>query len=233
MKFLVLLLFHFFEFCRKTVHYVDERCQNIEKYDELVCDQSVPETNGNQPLYQHGSESPQKKLNPESKPFDPSIPWQWPSNEKSNDKKHSIKTFIAEMKCDCQWNLYKSELYYTVDIDWYNAHNHRTFTNSSEDSDEENQIERPFECILCPERYRTFNELQCHYRTKIERPHKCTICNAMFEHKYLLWRHRNIHRTLTVLECRGCNKSFRSLLMLKKHFEECRYKLHVLTESQI
>lgn len=161
---------------RKCLHYVDEHYQNIDKYNKCV-----RQIEGNQPLYQRGSESPQKKLNPESKPFNPLIPWQWQSYQ------------------------------YT---------------------DMENQIECPFECILCSERFRTFKQLQCHYRNKIVKPYNCMICKASFKHKYLLWRHRNIHRTLQVLQCRGCKKSFRSFLLLKKHFEECRYKLHVLTESE-
>lgn len=194
-----------------------------------MCDQCVREIKGNQPLYQRGSESP---LNPESKPFDPSNPFQWRSNEKpSNEKKHPIKTFIGEMTCDCNWNIFKS-YHFKLNFDRYKAHNF-TFINSYEDFDEQMRIECSFECILCPNRYSTFKELQRHYRNKIEKPYNCTICGAMFKHKYQLWRHRNIHQTLTLLECRGCKKSFRSLLMLKKHCEECRYKFYVLTESDI
>lgn len=198
-----------------------------------MCNQCLGRTKSLHPLHKLGSkiELSQQKLNPESKPFDPSNPRQWQSNEISNEKNYPIKTLIGEWKCDCYWNVFKSE-YFKLDFEEYKAFN-RTYVNSFQDPDEIIKNKRPFECILCPQRYRTFKELQHHYRNKIEKPYNCIICTATFKHKYLLWRHRNIHQTLTLLECRGCKKSFRSLLMLKKHFEECRYKLHVLTESEI
>lgn len=190
-----------------------------------MCEQCAREINGIQPLYQRGLDSP---LNPESKPFDPSNPFQWRSNEATDENKYPTKTFIGEMACESHWNFFNSNIL-SIHFDRYKAN--RAIINSYEIPNE--NIERPFECILCPKRYGTFKELQRHYRNKIEKPYNCLICNAMFEHKYQLWRHRNIHRTLTVLECRGCKKSFRSLLMLKKHFEGCRYKLHVLFEEEI
>lgn len=101
------------------------------------------------------------------------------------------------------------------------------------DSDQTNELtyeqEYSHACILCPERYRTYKELKRHIRDKVERPYNCIICKAVYKHEYLLKRHQNLHRALRQFTCRGCNKTFRSFLLLKKHFDDCRYKLYIFT----
>lgn len=84
-----------------------------------------------------------------------------------------------------------------------------------------------FVCILCPEKYDTLDELKQHLKSKVEQPHECVICGVSFKHNYLLYRHMKQHRSLRSFRCRCCHKKFRSLNLLGKHFEFCRYKLYI------
>ncbi|XP_055303947.1 zinc finger protein 333-like [Sitodiplosis mosellana] len=84
-----------------------------------------------------------------------------------------------------------------------------------------------FVCILCPEKYDTLDELKQHLKNKVQQPHTCVICGVSFTHNYLLHRHMKQHRSLKVFRCRCCNKKFRSLNQLGKHFDFCRYKLYM------
>lgn len=98
----------------------------------------------------------------------------------------------------------------------------------SADSDETNISPLKFVCILCPERYATLGELTAHINNKVHQPHTCPVCGSTYAHDYLLQRHLKLHRTLKSVRCRGCNKKFRSLNQLRKHFDVCQYKLHML-----
>lgn len=86
---------------------------------------------------------------------------------------------------------------------------------------------KQFVCILCPEKFTTFDALKQHITNKVQLPHACVICSVSYEHNYLLQRHLKTHRGLKAFNCRGCHKKFRNLNQLRKHFEICRYKLYI------
>lgn len=101
-------------------------------------------------------------------------------------------------------------------------------TTSTSESTKTTLIEtKKFVCILCPEKYNTLDELKHHLESKVQQPYSCVICGISFAHNYLLQRHTKQHRSLKSFRCRCCNKKFRSLNLLGKHFEFCRYKLYM------
>lgn len=110
---------------------------------------------------------------------------------------------------------------------------------SSNQSSIEQQIESPhsfeacdqspqkFVCILCPEKFDSFDALNKHIANKVQQPYCCFVCGSTYAHAYLLQRHQKLHRTLKSVRCRGCAKKFRSINQLRKHFDFCKYKLHM------
>lgn len=99
--------------------------------------------------------------------------------------------------------------------------NKRTATNNNENADQE------YACIICPKRCKTKAELQMHIKSKIFQPYTCSICGIGYERKYNLERHQNTHRTLKSFECKGCNKTFSKVNQLTKHYDNCRFKLYI------
>lgn len=87
---------------------------------------------------------------------------------------------------------------------------------------------KDFVCILCPEKFATLDELQYHIRNKAQSPFECVTCGVTCESNYLLQRHLINHRRIIAFTCRGCHKKFRSLNRMRKHFDICRFKLHIL-----
>lgn len=90
---------------------------------------------------------------------------------------------------------------------------------------------RKYVCILCPKTFSTASELQQHIENKAKQPNDCVICGSTFTHGYELqrhlWIHLKNHRRIRSFNCRACQKKFRSLNQLNKHYELCQYKLYI------
>ncbi|XP_031638496.1 protein snail homolog Sna-like [Contarinia nasturtii] len=87
-----------------------------------------------------------------------------------------------------------------------------------------------FVCMLCNKKYSNLDDLTTHFQNKVHLPHVCEYCGVSFEHSYLLNRHVKSHPGVRKsFKCRGCNKKFRSLNQLAKHFEDCRFNLYMFT----
>lgn len=86
-------------------------------------------------------------------------------------------------------------------------------------------------CILCPKTFSTAIELKQHIANKSKQPFDCVICGTTFTNGYQLtrhyWTHLKNHRRISSFNCRACQKKFRSLNQLHRHYDLCQYKLYI------
>lgn len=171
----------------------------------------MPESNGEcmQRIFSHenGVSAKPYALNPFSEPFQPM------------QNSHSNTSSPTSLSSDSSPQSSSS-----IELSAYSSESMYSFGPC------ENWNESPpkFVCILCPEKYTTLDDLEVHYANHVYQRHVCIVCGSTFAYNYLLQRHLKTHRTVKSVRCRGCAKKFRSFNQLRKHFDFCHYKLHML-----
>lgn len=89
---------------------------------------------------------------------------------------------------------------------------------SSDNSNGDENRERPYCCSVCEKRFSNSSHLAAHIRTHTgERPYRCEICRKTFITTSALNRHQTIHTEGKRFICNYCGKTFKWMESLGRH----------------
>jgi len=90
--------------------------------------------------------------------------------------------------------------------------------------------EKPFECIVCSNRFTTSKDLVRHSRIHSgEKPYKCYVCDKVFSESGSLNKHIRVHTGEKPYSCSVCNKRFTQCSSLHLH----RRRVHSNTADEL